>query len=100
MKMRPSPTHLSECGVRHAVRFERRDIILAVGVSLLAVGLIPFVEIPAIAAVIAAAVFFGIKWYSGRRQRQILSEVGRGICAECGSAVTGEECPQCGGRSG
>ena len=83
----------------HAVRFERRDIVLAVGVGLLAVGLIPFV-IPVFAVAIAVAVFFGIKWYSGRRQRQILSEIGKGICAECGSAVTGEECPQCGGRSG
>ena len=82
----------------HAVRFERRDIILAVGVGLLAVGLMPFVA-PAYAVVIAVAVFFGIKWFSGRRQRQIMSEIGRGICAECGSAVTGDECPQCGGRS-
>ena len=80
------------------MRFERRDIILAVGVGLLAVGLIPFV-IPAYAAGIAVAVFFGIKWYSGRRQRQILSEIGKGICAECGSAITGDECPQCSGRS-
>ena len=80
------------------MRFERRDGILVAGVALLAVGLMPFV-VPAYAAAIAAAVFFGIKWYSGRRQRQILSEIGRGICAECGSAITGEECPQCGGRS-
>ena len=78
------------------MRFERRDGILAAGVGLLAVGLIPFVA-PAYALVIAAAVFFGIKWYSERRQRDILSDIGKGICAECGSAITGEECPQCSG---
>ena len=80
------------------VRFERRDIILAIGVGLLAIGLMPFI-IPAYAVAAAVAVFFGIKWFSGRRQRQIMSEIGRGICAECGSAITGDECPQCSSRS-
>ena len=81
--MRPTP-----------VKFERRDGILVAGVGLLAVGMMPFI-IPVYAIVIAAATFFGIKWYTGLRQRQILSEVGRGICAECGAAITGDECTQC-----
>ena len=78
------------------MRFERRDGVLVAGVGLLAVGLVPFVA-PAYAILIAAAVFLGIKWYSERRQRDIISEIGKGICAECGSAITGDECPQCGG---
>lgn len=78
------------------MKFERRDGVLVAGVGLLAVGLVPFVA-PAYAIVIAAAVFLGIKWYSERRQRDIISEIGKGICAECGSAITGAECPQCGG---
>ena len=78
------------------MRFERRDVILAAGVGLLAVGLVPFVA-PVYAIIIAAAVFLGIKWYSERRQRDIISHIGKGICAECGSAITGAECPQCGG---
>ena len=77
------------------MRFERRDGILVAGVGLLAAGMVPFVA-PAYAIAIAAAVFLGIKWYSERRQRDVLSQIGKGVCAECGSAITGDECPQCG----
>ena len=61
---------------------------------MLAIGMIPFTT-PAFAIITAAVVFLGIKWYSTKRQKDIMSEVGLGFCAECGSAVTEEGCPQC-----
>ena len=76
------------------MQFERRDIILAAGVVLLLIGLLPFVA-PIYAIIVAVAAFFGIKWYSAKRQADILRDVGMGICAQCGSIVTKDGCPQC-----
>ena len=94
--MSRAPTLIQDSAGPAMVRFERRDAILVIGVGLLAVGLLPFI-LPVYALAVAAAVFIGIKWYSEWRQRVILSEVGRGICAECGSAITGDKCLQCDG---
>lgn len=76
------------------MRFERRDLILVAGVVLLIVGLSPFVAL-IYAIIVAVAVFFGIKWYTNKRQTDILRDVGMGICAQCGSIVTPDGCPQC-----
>ncbi len=76
------------------MRFERRDVILVAGVALLAVGMMPFVP-PILAISGAAAAFFGIKWYTERRRRDIMYKIGKGVCVECGSAITGDRCPQC-----
>lgn len=76
------------------MQFERRDIILVAGVVLLLIGLLPFIA-PIYAIIVAVAAFFGIKWYSTKRQADILRDVGMGICAECGSIVTKKGCPQC-----
>ena len=77
------------------MRFERRDWMLAAGTGLLAIGLIPFMA-PFYAVIVGAAVFFGIKVYSAKRQRDVLGQVGRGICAECGSSLAKDGCPRCG----
>lgn len=61
---------------------------------MLAIGMIPFTT-PAFAIITAGAVFFGIKWFSAWRKRSIMLEAGLGFCAECGSAVTKDGCPQC-----
>ena len=77
------------------MRFEKRDWMLAAGTGLLAIGLIPFVA-PAYSIVVAAAVFFGIKAYSTKRQKDVLKQVGKGICAECGYPLAKDGCPRCG----
>lgn len=76
------------------MRFEKRDAILVAGVALLSLGLMPFVA-PILAIIGAAAVFFGIKLYTERRRRDIMYDIGSGVCAECGSAIVGNQCPQC-----
>ncbi len=76
------------------MKFQRRDSILLAGVVLLALGLVPFLA-PIYAMIIAAAVFFGIKAFSEMRQRQILRDIGHGICAQCGSVLNESGCPQC-----
>ena len=76
------------------MQFQRRDTILVAGVGLLALGLVPFMA-PVYTLVIAAAVFFGIKIFSVRRQQQILNDIAYGICAECGSVLESTGCPQC-----
>lgn len=58
------------------------------------IGLIPFMA-PIYAVIIAILIYFGIKLYVGRRKRQIESDVGEGICAECGSRIVDKKCPQC-----
>ncbi|CAI9831243.1 MAG: hypothetical protein MPI95_05110 [Nitrosopumilus sp.] len=77
-------------------RFERRDAVLAAGVAMFMIGLIPFTG-AALAVLVACGMFFGIKAYVGRRRREIEREVGEGACLECGSAVRGGRCPVCDG---
>ena len=77
-----------------SVNFEKRDIILIVGLLLFMVGLIPFMA-PVYAAAIVIAMYFGIKLYVSQRQRLVEREVGRGLCAECGSPVFDKTCPNC-----
>ena len=74
--------------------FEKRDIILIVGLLLFMIGLIPFTT-PIYAALIVIAMYFGIKFYVGRKRQLIKKEVGQGICMECGAAVFDKKCPNC-----
>ena len=76
------------------MNFEKRDIILIVGLLLFMIGLIPFMA-PIYAALIVIALYFGIKFYVGNRRKSIEKEIGEGICADCGSKISNQKCPNC-----
>ena len=76
------------------MKFERRDIILIVGLILFMIGLMPFTT-PIYAVIIVTLMYFGIKFYVGKRRKSIIDEVGEeGICMECGSKIQNKKCPQ------
>ncbi|NNL36845.1 MAG: hypothetical protein HKO48_02895 [Nitrosopumilus sp.] len=76
------------------MKFERRDIVLVVGLFLFMIGLTPFTGL-ALAAVIVIIMFFGIKVYVEKRRQSIAKDVGDGLCMECGSVVVDKKCPNC-----
>jgi len=76
------------------LNFERRDIILIVGLFFFMLGLIPFMA-PFYAAFIVIVMYFGIKFYVANRKKAIKKDVGEGICAECGSSILDKKCPNC-----
>jgi hypothetical protein len=76
------------------LNFERRDIILIVGLVFFMLGLSPFVGI-AVATIIVIVMYFGIKFYVANRKKAIEKDVGEGICAECGSSILDKKCPNC-----
>ncbi len=76
------------------LKFERRDILLIVGLLLFMIGLIPFMGL-AYAVIIVVIMYFMIKVYVGKRKQSIEREVGEGICMECGSKVINKKCPSC-----
>jgi len=76
------------------LNFEKRDIILIVGLLLFMIGLIPFMA-PIYAVLIVTMMYFGIKYYVGVRRKSIQKEIGEGICAECGSKISNQKCPNC-----
>ena len=76
------------------LNFEKRDIILIVGLLLFMIGLIPFMA-PLYAAFIVIAIYFGIKFYVGNRRKSIEKELGEGICADCGFKISNQKCPNC-----
>ncbi len=81
------------------LKFERRDIILIAGLVFFMIGLTPFTGL-AIAAVVVAMMYFGIKVYVDKRRQSILEDVGDGICMECGSKTIDKKCPNCGYSKG
>ena len=76
------------------LKFERRDILLLVGLLLFMIGLIPFMGI-AYAVIIVVIMYFGIKVYVGKRKQSIERDVGEGLCMECGSKILNKKCPNC-----
>ncbi|KEQ56390.1 hypothetical protein AAA799E16_01608 [Marine Group I thaumarchaeote SCGC AAA799-E16] len=76
------------------MKFERRDIILIVGLLLFMIGLIPFTS-PAYAAIIVILMYFGIKFYVTKRRQLMERDVGEGICLECGAKIHEKKCPNC-----
>ena len=76
------------------LKFEKRDIILIVGLVLFMIGLTPFTGlVPAL--IIVIIMYFGIKIYVGKRAQSILKDVGQGICMECGSKIVEKKCSNC-----
>ena len=76
------------------MNFEKRDIILIVGLLLFMIGLIPFTA-PIYAVSIVVTMYFGIKFDEGKRRKSIKKEIGEGICADCGSKISNQKCPNC-----
>ena len=76
------------------LKFERRDILLIVGLLLFMIGLTPFMGL-VYAVIIVIIMYFGIKVYVGKRKQSIERDVGEGICMECGSKVFNKKCPNC-----
>jgi membrane protein implicated in regulation of membrane protease activity len=74
--------------------FEKREILLILGVLFLMIGLLLF--LPLIYAIIIAIVaYFGIRVFVGRRKKQIQKAVGEGMCAICGARIIQNKCPNC-----
>jgi len=76
------------------LNFEKRDIILIVGISFFVIGLIPFIA-GIYAVIIGILLYVGIKVYVGRKRRMIEEDVGEGICMECGFKIIDKKCPNC-----
>ena len=74
--------------------FEKREIILIVGILFLMIGMIPFIA-PIYAVIIAVVIYFGVRVFVGRRKRQIQKSIGEGVCAICGQKIIENKCPQC-----
>jgi phosphate/sulfate permease len=74
--------------------FEKREILLIVGILFLMIGMMPFIA-PIYAVIIAVAIYFGVRVFVGRRKRQIQKSVGEGICAVCGQIIIKNKCPNC-----
>ena len=76
------------------MNFEKRDLILLVGVVLFMFGLIPFTQ-PIYAIIISIAIFFGIKLFVRNRQKYLKSKIGEGFCANCGEKIINKKYPNC-----
>ena len=74
--------------------FEKRDILLIIGILFLMIGMIPFIA-PIYAVIIEIAIYFGVRVFVGRRKRQIQKSVGEGVCAVCGQRIIKNKCPNC-----
>ena len=76
------------------MNFERRDIILIIGLILVMLALIQYLG-PAYSAIIVIGLYFGIKIYVGKKRQLIQRDVGEGICMECGSKIINKKCTNC-----
>ena len=79
------------------MNFERRDIILIVGLILVMLALIQYLG-PAYSAITVIGLYFGIKIYVGKKRQLIQRDVGEGICMECGSKIINKKCTNCDSR--
>jgi len=76
------------------LKFERRDIILIVGIFLVVLGITQYIPFH-YSALIGLGVFFTIKMYVEKRKQSITNAVCDGICMECGSRIIHKKCPKC-----
>ena len=84
---------------RKILGFERRGILLIVGILFLLIGLIGAGLPPIYAIIISTAIYVGIKIFVGRRKKMIAESVGEGICVKCGEKVVNKKCPNCDAKS-
>lgn len=76
------------------MKFERRDIVLIVGIFLVVLGITQYVPFH-YSALIGIFVFFGVKLYVEKRRQSIINALPEGICVECGSKIIDKKCPNC-----
>ncbi len=76
------------------MNFEKRDIILIVGIFLVVLGITQYIRLE-VSALIGILLYFGIKVYVGRKRRMIEEEVGAGVCMDCGFKIIDKKCPNC-----
>jgi len=76
------------------LNFEKRDIILIVGIFLVVLGITQYIRLE-VSALIGILLYFGIKVYVGRKRRIIEEDVGEGVCMECGFKIIDKKCPNC-----
>ena len=76
------------------LKFERRDIILIVGIFLIVLGITQYVPFH-YSALIGVLFYIGIKIYVEKRRQSITNAVGSGICMECGARIVDKQCPKC-----
>ncbi len=81
--------------IQNYLAFQRRDLLLIVGILCLLIGLMGVGLAPIYAIIISIAIYFGIRVFIGRRKKMIESEIGEGICAKCGSKIQNKKCPIC-----
>ena len=75
--------------------YEKRELILIVGIAFMVIGLMG-VGLPMIyAIIISIAIYFGIKVYAGRKKKAILKNAPEGLCAICGEKIIDKKCPNC-----
>ena len=74
--------------------FKKREIILIVGILFLMIGMMPFIA-PVYAIGIAITIYFAVRVFVGRKNKQIQKEIGEGICAICGGKISKNKCPNC-----
>ena len=74
--------------------FERREILLIVGVFCLMIGMMAFLA-PIFAVAIAVLTYFGIRTFVKWRKKQIQKAIGGGVCAVCGSRMVENKCQNC-----
>lgn len=78
------------------MQFEKREIILIVGILFLMIGMMALPNIqPIYAVTIAIVIYFGVRVFVGRRKKQIQKSVGEGACAVCGQRIIKNKCPNC-----
>tara|TARA_B100000029_G_scaffold214574_1_gene212503 strand:- start:107 stop:355 length:249 start_codon:yes stop_codon:yes gene_type:complete len=79
--------------------FERREVLLILGILFLLIGLIGAQLPPIYAIIISTVIYVGIKIFVGRRKKMIAESVGEGICIKCGEKVVNKKCPNCDAKS-
>lgn len=76
------------------MKFERRDIVLIIGVFFIVLGITQYIPFH-YSALIGIAFYFVIKMYVVQRRKSIENSIGGGICMECGSKLTHAKCQKC-----
>ncbi len=75
--------------------FERREILLIVGVIFIMIGSMAILQRTDIPIIISISVYFGIKSFVKWRKKQIRKALGEGMCVSCGAKIVENKCPVC-----